>query len=190
MISAILLAAGNSGRMGRPKALLPYKNSTFINHILTNLESAGCSPIVTILGKHSSLILENSRAGQYEYAVNEKPEEGMISSIQLGIKILPENSIGFLLALVDHPAVQQTTYKRMINAALENPDQIIIPEYKGRRGHPVYIGRQFFEQLLNAGAKQTARDIINTNKEIVKYLDIDDPGILTDIDFPEDLKKL
>ena len=83
-----------------------------------------------------------------------------------------------------------SVFQPVLIAVLENPDQIIIPEYKGRRGHPVYIGKEFFEQFLNAGAKQTARDIIYRNITFVEYLEVDDSGILVDIDFPEDLKLL
>jgi len=190
MISAILLAAGNSGRMGRPKALLLYKKSIFIDHILNSLNIAGCSPVITVLGGQSALILENSSVSRHIYVINKRPEDGMISSIKIGIKHLPVNTEGFLLALVDHPAVTQAVYDDIVKSASENPEQIIIPQYKKRSGHPVYIGRTFFEQLLNANADQTARDIIHLNEEFITCLDIDDPGILKDIDYPEDFQKL
>jgi CTP:molybdopterin cytidylyltransferase MocA len=190
MISAIFLAAGSSGRMGRPKALLEYNNSTFIDHILSCLKSAGCKPIVTVLGRHADIILEKSSAAGEEYVINEHPERGMFSSIQLGMKSLPAETNGTLIVLTDHPAVLQTTYDALAAQAVSNPGKIIIPQLKNRHGHPVYIGRKFFEQFLNAADSLTARDIIHKNRDYVQYLEINDPGILKDIDYPEDLKKL
>ncbi len=190
MIAGVLLAAGNSSRMGQPKALLPFNGVSFIDTILSNLNKAGCHPLISILGEKADLICKQTDVDHFMCVNNPHPEQGMLSSLQLAIRQLPAKVTGFILSLVDHPAVQADTYQALYKKALDNPERIIIPDFFGQHGHPVYFGRVFFEALLNAPAHLGARHVVESNRNRVIYLPVDDEGVILDIDTPEDYNRL
>lgn len=189
MIAGILLAAGESSRMGEPKALLNYQGATFIDSILNKLVEINCEPIITVLGSAAELICKQTRVDSFFCFQNPNPEEGMLSSLKMAIEQLPPETQGFILCLVDHPMVKQETYQSIYHTAAQNPGQIVIPEFMGKRGHPVYFGKPYFDAILNAPPDQGARVVVNSNAENVIYMPVDDEGILKDIDTPEDFKK-
>lgn len=184
-IAGILLAAGNSSRMGSPKALLPINNSTFIDTILKHLNAAGCQPIISVLGAHGEMICRSTAVDTYQCVSNPYPQEGMLSSLKIAIQQLPEEVEGFILALVDHPMVRESTYHEMVKLARRKPDKIIIPRFFGKNGHPVYFGKSYFKQLLDTPNSAGARVVVYQSREMVRFLDVDDAGILQNIDTPE-----
>ena len=186
MISGILLAAGDSKRMGEPKALLPYDGITFIDSILNKFSGIGCKPIITILGAAAELICQKTQVNTFQCFNNPNPEDGQLSSLQIAIGHLPKESIGFVLALVDHPLVELETYQKLYKMAKANPDNIIIPEFHGQKGHPVYFGRPFFDSILHLPLTDGARVVIHEHPDDVMYLPVEDQGILKDIDTPND----
>lgn len=188
MIAGILLAAGDSTRMGQPKALLPFEEVTFIDSILNKLAAIHCDPIISILGHSAELICQKTSVNAFQCFQNPHPEYGMLSSLKIAIEKLPLETMGFILTLVDHPLVKLDTYQQLIAMAKANPANIIIPRYYGRKGHPVYFGRPFFESILNLPLDQGARAVIQENEANVKYLQVDDEGILKDIDTPQDFQ--
>ena len=94
--------------------------------------------------------------------------------------------MGFVLALVDHPLVELETYQKLYEMAKSKPDNIIIPEFFGQKGHPVYFGRPFFDSILQLPLTDGARVVIHENPDNVMYLPVEDEGILKDIDTPND----
>ena len=126
MISGILLAAGDSKRMGEPKALLQYDGITFIDSILNKFFEIGCEPIISILGASAELICERTRVHKFQCFRNPNPEEGQLSSLQIAIAHLPEESDGFILALVDHPMVKMDTYQKLFEMAKANSNNMVI----------------------------------------------------------------
>lgn len=184
------MAAGNSTRMGQPKALLSYNGFSFIDTILNNLQVSGFQPIISILGEAGDTICECTSVNNYECGFNPNPQEGMLSSLKIAIEKLPQNCDGFLLTLVDHPAVQMATYKKIKNSASENPDRIIIPRFFGKKGHPVFFGRRYFRQLLDTPNDQGARIVVRQYPQDIFYLPVEDAGILQDIDTPEEYQTL
>lgn len=190
MISGILLAAGDSKRMGEPKALLPYEGITFVDSILNKFCEIGCEPIISILGASAELICEKTKVRKFQCFRNPNPEEGQLSSLQIAIGHLPEDSDGFIMALVDHPMVKLATYRKIYDMAKTNPDNIIIPEFYGQKGHPVYFGRPFFDSILHLPLSDGARVVIHENPADVMYLKVDDEGILKDIDTPKDYQDM
>lgn len=190
MISGILLAAGESKRMGEPKALLPFDGITFIDSILNKFSGIGCKPIITILGSSAELICQKTQVNAFQCFNNPNPEDGQLSSLQIAIEHLPEESMGFILALVDHPLVKLETYQKLYDMAKANPDNIIIPEFYGQKGHPVYFGRPFFDSILHLPLTDGARVVIRENPADVIYLPVEDEGILKDIDTPKDYQDI
>ena len=189
-IAGILLAAGNSIRMGRPKALLTFNGVSFIDTILNNLQSSGYQPIISILGEAGDTICECTSVNNYECWYNSNPQEGMLSSLKIAIEHLPQECEGFVLALVDHPAVHRLTYQKLFESAAAAPDRIIIPQFYGKKGHPVYFGRRYFQQLLDTPNEQGARIVVHRNHRDIYFMPVEDAAILQDIDTPEEYQFL
>ncbi len=189
-IAGILLAAGDSVRMGYPKALLTYNGVSFIDTILNNLQISGYQPIISILGEAGDTICECTSVDNYECWYNPNPQDGMLSSLKIAIKKLPDDCDGFVLALVDHPAVQLSTYQMILESAIKNPDRIIIPRFFGKKGHPVYFARRYFQQLLDTPNDQGAKIVVHRHQNDIYYLPVEDSAVLKDIDTPEEYEVL
>ena len=186
-ITAVILAAGDSSRMGQPKALLAYKGQTFLESILQKVQLAGIDKIVVMTGKHDAQIRENIKSsGAWTYIRNPHPEKGQLSSTQIALRKVPDKTTGVIQILVDHPQVKLSTYKAIVYKALTSPNCIIIPSFNGKNGHPVYFGRKYFSELLSAPIDKGARVVVHQNKNEVIRISVPDSGILQDIDLPKD----
>lgn len=191
MIAAIILSAGDSLRMGSPKALLSRENSTFLEVILTRVLKTDYKNIIIVLGHHYDLICSSITFKQeYDILRNPNPEQGQLSSLKLALSKVKDQAQGALLVLVDHPLVSEETYRKIYEQACEKPDSIIIPVYKNRKGHPVYFGRKFFYELAQAPLNQGARYVVHNNESSVIEVPIQDVGIITDIDTREQYDEL
>ena len=183
--SAIILTAGKSSRMGKPKALLKWNGKTFLENIYQNLEKAGAKKIVIVTNKSIYSLIQPSHFPVL--AINPNPEQGMLSSFRCGLRALESTAANVMLCLTDHPAVKAETYKILIENAQKN--NIIIPKCNGRRGHPVIFGANFIPELLENDCPEGARTIVRAHPESVKEIYVDDSGILLDIDTPAEAKK-
>ena len=186
--SVIILAAGNSERMGTPKALLKIDGLCFLESIITKVEQAGIKDIVIVLGKDSSYIQKYIEFSEHLKVIqNKKPEEGPLSSIRLALNNIDTDTKGFILVLVDHPLVNGTTYKMLVARA--HPQKIVIPVYNKKNGHPVFFGSNFFNDLRHVPLDEGARYVVHKYPEHIIKVEVDDKGILRDIDLPEDYEK-
>ena len=173
--------------MGRTKALLEIADTSFIGHILQNIDSAGIKDVYVVLGREEKKIRSSvSFNKQVIIIINPDPDQGQLSSLQICLPHLSEETNGFLMALVDHPLVSPRTYLTIHDHAQKQPDKIIIPVYKGTKGHPVYFGSRYIPELLAAPPDRGARTVVRANQDNVILIDVDDKGILRDIDLPED----
>ena len=189
-IACIILSAGDSRRMGKPKALLKIGPLVFLEIIFNLLEEAKYNPMITVLGKDFTEIYKKvQKKRNILFLHNQFPERGQLYSLQCGLKHIPGDVPGCLVALVDHPFVSLTTYLAVHEAAQKFPDKIIIPFYEGRRGHPVYFGKKYFNDLLQAPLSEGARYVVRKHEESIFELPVDDPGILVDIDTPEEYQQ-
>ena len=187
MIAAIILAAGYSTRMGRPKALLDWHGHTFLSTIHAGLHSTHIAPIVVVTGADSDAIKSAHAGLDVTWVRNPDPSQGMLSSFRCGLHALCERSVlpmGVMLGLVDHPSVVQSTYAELVRHVA--PDTIVVPEHGGRRGHPVIFGNQFVDELLEGDCPEGARSVVHAHSEAVQIVPVDDPGVLLDIDTPEE----
>jgi molybdenum cofactor cytidylyltransferase len=194
--AGMILAAGESSRMGRDKALLDYRGSTFLNHLIS-LFLPRLSPVVVVLGHHAQAIREAIAAGlptgsaDLRVVVNDRYRLGMLSSLQAGIRALPPSAPGALFTLVDHPAVRESTLDRLIEAFSHGDAPLVIPRYQAKRGHPVAASRAILAEILALPAEASAKDVIHAHRPQTRFLDVDDAGVITDVDSPpeyEDLK--
>ncbi len=177
--------------MGQPKALLTYQGQTFIDSIIQNVKLAGIENIFVVTGTHGTQIRNKiNNPDSRTYLNNPDPDRGQLSSIQIGLAQLTDDVIGMLLVLVDHPLVMLSTYQGIINKANQYPDSIIIPSFDGKNGHPVYFGRKYFQELLQAPLDKGARVVVHKYHEQIIKICVKDKGILQDIDLPEDYQNL
>ena len=182
MIAAVILAAGASSRMGSPKALLDYRGETFLNRLVRVLGKE-CNPVIAVLGYHANAIRAQT-AGNARFVVNPDPERGQLSSLQTGLAAVPDNVEGFLFTPVDSPAVRETTLQQLV-VKFQNKKpqtQFVIPRYEGQRGHPVFAAPSLLAEFLALPLTAQAKDIVHASVPRTEYVDVDDPGILADID--------
>jgi molybdenum cofactor cytidylyltransferase len=189
MISAIVLAAGKSERMGRPKALLPFRGRTFLENILDAISRSTIEMTVVVVGHHRKEIEETVQTAPGVTVVfNPDYEQGMVTSLQTGIRALPRNSVGSFLFLVDHPIVGSQTLEVMIPRIAAN--RILQPTYQGRRGHPVFLGAEILAEILRLPPSQGANVVVRRDPARITEIPVSTSGILADVDTPEDYAKL
>jgi molybdenum cofactor cytidylyltransferase len=187
LIAAIVLAAGKSERMGTPKALLPLRGRTFLDNILETISQSSVERTVVVVGHHKAEIEGHVSPGT-SVIYNPDYEQGMITSLQAGIRALPREATGALLFLVDHPLVQRDIIELLIKNVA--PGRIVLPTFKGRRGHPVLFASDIFQEILSLTMSQGANIIVRKDPSRVVEVSVDFPGILVDVDTPEDFRKL
>ena len=183
MTAGLILAAGESRRMGSPKALLLYQGETFLDRLI-GLFLQRCSPVIAVLGAHHDRVRAGMRrAAQAVLVENPDFRRGQLSSMQCGLRAVPPNAEGVLFTLVDHPAVQPETVAALLAPAAPGP--LRIPQSGGRRGHPIWFSMPLVEEFLALPGASTAREVITRHAAEIAYIPVDDPGILADVDDPE-----
>jgi len=189
MISAILLAAGESRRMGSPKALLHYQGQTFIERICTAFLTAGVDELIVVLGARAEEIGRALPAHPaLRSVVNSRYSQGQLSSLMVGIGALSPESEAAIVNLVDHPLVSSATITAVLDSFRAAPLPIVIASYQGKRGHPVLFSSQVYGEILAAPLDQGAKVVVRKDPARVREIPLDDPGILADIDTPEDYR--
>lgn len=186
MISAIILAAGKSERMGTPKALLPIHGRTFLENILNSISQTSIEDVFVVVGHHRKEIEERVKLSSVVF--NPDYEQGMTTSFQTGIRALSWEASGAFLFLVDHPLVEPKTLESMIERLA--PNRIVIPTFQGRRGHPVLFATEILEEILALPSSEGANSVVRRNPARVVEVPVNEPGILVDIDTPEDFEKM
>jgi molybdenum cofactor cytidylyltransferase len=179
MPAGLILAAGESRRMGFPKALLAIGDETFADRLIRILGER-CAPVVLVLGAEADRIRAGlARADEARIVVNTDYRLGQLSSMQCGLRAIPPVSPGALFTLVDHPGVGSGTVSRLLE---ESAALLAIARYGGRRGHPVWIRRELFEEFLGLPPEASAREVIARHAASAVYTDTDDPAVVEDID--------
>ncbi len=181
--AAVILAAGSSSRMGFPKALLTYRGERFVDR-LARIFSAVCKEIVVVRSAASG---EWTVAGAH-LVTNPLPERGMLSSLQCGLRAVSRERQAVFFTPVDYPAIAESTVSLL--AAAWAGDQIIIPRYRGRRGHPVLIAHALLQEFESLPVSAQPADVVRRHESEIRYIDVDDPAILSDVDTPEQHRAL
>jgi molybdenum cofactor cytidylyltransferase len=191
MIAGVVLAAGESSRMGRDKALLVFRGRTFLETSISTLREAGVEPIVVVLGHHAQEIRRAANLERVQVVVNENYSHGQTSSLQAGLLALADPKIeAAMLWLVDHPAVSTETVGLLMAKFRETHASVIIPRYRGERGHPVLISRDLFAELLQLSPGEGANAVMRKHRDETTWLEVNDAGVLEDIDDPESYRQL
>lgn len=187
MIVAVVLSAGESSRMGRPKALLPIDGQTFIEKIVSALKESGIERIVVVLGFNAEEMSRQIDHLAVEIIVNPDYKQGQLSSLQAAIRHLQKTADcgGMLVHLVDHPYIDAKLVRLMLQRFTESPVPIVVPLHRGKRGHPVIFSRRLFQELLDAPMDQGAKAVVNAHRAETLEIDTNDVGVTLDIDTPE-----
>jgi len=179
--AGLILAAGESRRMGSPKALLEYRGATFLD-TLAGLLAERCVPVIVVLGAGAEVI--RARATRpARFVVNPNWPAGMTTSLQCGLRAVPAEAEGVLFTLVDHPAVSPATLDALLAPPrAEGAPLIRVPRFEGRRGHPIWFSRELIPEFLALPETGAAREVVRRHAAVTEFLDTADPGILADID--------
>lgn len=176
--------------MCSPKALLEYRGETFLDRLIRIAAAVG-DPVIVVLGAHAEQIRARVK-GRAQFAVNPDPERGQLSSLQIALEALPRDAEGFFFLPVDCPAVSEPTVARLaaVFARRDPAALFVIPRYRGKRGHPVFAARPIASELRALGPEGQARDVVHRHVDRTVYVDVDDAGILTDVDDPAAYREL
>jgi molybdenum cofactor cytidylyltransferase len=181
-VAGLILAAGESRRMGQPKALLRFRGTTFIQN-LVGLFSACCDPVIVVLG-HNPEPIRRTIGDSAQIVINTGYLLGQFSSMQAGLRMLPADVEGVLFTLVDHPDPAPAT----LAAILSDDAPISIPSYYGRKGHPVFFRKDVIGEFLALSPESQANVVSRRHAMETRLVPVDDPAILDDIDDPETLR--
>ena len=185
MIAAIVLAAGRSERMGRPKALLPIGETNFAGAIVRSARAGGVDVVRLVVGHEAKRIRDGVNLSDGEVVENERYADGMLSSVRAGIRALPPSCEAFLLWPVDHPWVTGGTVAAILRARAAGRGRIVVPTHRSRRGHPVLFDASLAAELLDAPDEVGARAVVHARAGEVVEVEVGDPGVIADIDTPE-----
>ena len=191
MIAGLILAAGESRRMARDKALLTYRGQTFLETIVQTLRAGGIEKIAVVLGHHADEIQRAVNLSGVQVVVNPAYQRGQTSSLQAGLGALQALSPeGVMLCLVDHPAVPAEVLRNLLAQFEQSRSAVIIPTFQGQRGHPILIGRALFPELLALNPDEGANAVIRKYLHATQLVEVENQGILLDVDDPETYHRL
>ena len=193
MISAILLAAGESRRMGGDfKPLLKWGTRTVIGACIDNLKRSRVDEIIVVLGFRESEIRARLAGAGVQFAINREFSKGMLSSLKTGLPLVSPRCEGVLIALVDQPMVGPDAINPLVISFGDYEKRISIPTYEGKHGHPIIISRDFEEEImkLDDADPEGLKTIVNAHRHEIQEVPVESSAILEDIDSPEDYARL
>ena len=189
-VAAIVLAAGGSQRMGRPKQLLPIRGRPMVRHVTEAVAATGLAQVIAVTGAHAEEVAAALADLPVEIVVNESWTEGMSGSMLAGLRVLRPEIQAALLVLGDQPALTTDLLQLLVNRYRATGAPIVAPFYQGQRGNPVLFDRVLFSELLAVKGDRGGRLLIARHKEQVEWVEVDDPAVIMDIDSPQDYQRI
>lgn len=189
-IVAVILAAGQSRRMGRPKMALPWGATTVIGQVLSTLSQAGLQNMVVVTGGDRALV-EQAIAGSPASSVFNPRygEDNMIYSLQAGLPALEPYVQAALVVLGDQPQIETRVVEALIELYFSSLAPLIVPSYQMHRGHPWLVRRSLWPALMTLQAPQTLRDFLHAHSVDTFFMNVDTPSVLHDLDTPDDYNR-
>ena len=190
MLAAVILSAGASSRMGRPKALLPYREGTFLEHLIQVTRQPRIGVTRIVLGAGAEVIRTMAKLDPAIVVLNPEWEQGQLSSVCAGLRSLEGIDVeGIVLCPVDHPLVSARLVSDLVDRFYEENKAIVLPTYKGRRGHPVIFSSALFGELLAAPADKGARSVVWAHATEVVEVPTEEEGVVLNLNDPDLLKR-
>jgi molybdenum cofactor cytidylyltransferase len=198
--AGVILAAGESSRMGTDKALLPWPplaggqpmaKDTFLSAAIRSLALADF--VVIVAGKNEGVLAPIVYANGASLIVNPDPARGQFSSLQVGLReVLNRGRDAAIVTLIDRPPVSAGTVQALRNAFEVGGDEVwaVIPEFSGKHGHPIVVGREMIEAFLRARPDSSAREVLAQHQDRLRYSAVDDPFVALNINTPEEYQQL
>jgi len=199
--AGVILAAGDSSRMGTDKALLPWpplvagqppSKDTFLSAAIASLMSA-TDFVLVVAGKNEPALAPIVYASGASLVTNPDPSRGQFSSLQMGLhEVLNRGRDAAVITLVDRPPVSAATVQLLRDAFQSAPENIwaVVPEFSGKHGHPYLAGRELMEAFLQAPATASAREVEHRCQDHIQYVEVSDPLVALNINTPEDYAAL
>lgn len=191
MIAAVVLAAGRSQRMGRPKMLLPWGKTTVIGQVVETLARAGVTEIVVVAGGERAEMEKALQGTPARVVYNpEYRDDEMLHSFQAGLSTLLNREVSaVLVALGDQPQIEEKVVRSVLKERPADPHRIVVPSYRLHRGHPWLLPRAWWEAVMALEPPTTLRDFLNKHEGMIDYLEVDTPTVLQDLDTPDDYRR-
>ena len=186
MISAILLAAGQSKRMGELKQLMPFGQSTIVEQAVDNLLGSAVDEVIVVVGYKAEDVIKAIAAKPVKLVMNPDYEQGMSTSVIAGLNLAHSRVQGVMLALGDQPLVDSQTIDRLIGEFCNHDKGIAVPTYQGRRGHPIIFAIKYKEQLLKLRGDVGGRQIIKDHPDDILEVAVDSESVIADFDTTDD----
>jgi molybdenum cofactor cytidylyltransferase len=190
MISAIILAAGESKRMGQPKQLLPFRGSTILGQIMENLLPSQAAEIIVVLGSQAEKMIPQISREPVKIVVNPDFEQGMSSSIKCGLSRISAAADGVMIVLGDQPLIEKETIDLLIEKHRQSERGIILPVYKGLRGHPVIFTMKYKDELMRLTGDIGGKQIVERHPSDVLEVEVDCESVVISIDAESDYQSL
>ena len=188
MISAIVLAAGQAKRMGKPKLLLPFGGSTILEQSIDSLLDSKVGEIIVVVGDRAQEMTEKIGNRPVKVIINPDYRQGMSTSIIKGVRLLDEKSRAVMLVLADQPLIDAVTTNKLVEAFRSHSKGITVPVYQGKRGHPVIFSIEYKNELLGLRGDVGGKQIVAGHPDDVFEVEVNTPAINVDIDTPDDYK--
>ena len=193
MISAIILAAGESKRMGQPKMLLQWGKASVLTQVISTFQNAGIKDVNVVTGgAHEQVEQVVKQNGARSVFNKDFAKSEMLSSLQCGLEVLIREKseiVAALIGLGDQPQVEMECVQLICETFWETKSKLIVPSFQMRRGHPWLVERSLWRELLEMASPQSLRHFLNKHSEEIHYVEVDTPSILADLDTPEDYQK-
>jgi molybdenum cofactor cytidylyltransferase len=188
--AGVIPSAGSSLRMGRPKALLQVAGETFLARTIRALASGGCDPVLVVVPDGNppltDRLKDTAEGAGARVLLNADPGEGPITSLRLAIDALGDSVAGLAYLPVDHPMVRPDTVAALLEAARGHEAAMLtVPIHRGKRGHPAVFGASLFAELADPALEGGARAVVHRHLERARLVEVDDAGVIIDIDTPE-----
>ena len=190
-VSAVILAAGTSSRMGQAKQLLALGESTMLAQTLAHVQAATLHEIVLVLGASAEAIRRQLPSSQQlKIVVNQAYQQGIASSLRTGLSAVDPNSDAALIILGDQPFIRPQTLNRIVEEYRRSQAQIVIPMHRGQRGNPVLLDRSVFAEVMALEGDVGSRAIFAKHLDQIVNVEVEDEGIVLDLDDPADYERL
>ncbi|MCK8825486.1 molybdenum cofactor cytidylyltransferase [Fuchsiella alkaliacetigena] len=190
MISAIVLGAGVSSRLGRAKQLLPFGEKTVIERVVDNLLLSDIEELVVVLGHRAEEVAGLLVNKEVITVYNPDYKMGQSTSLIAGLESIEQAATGILCMLGDQPLVKSETINQLISHFKQSEQLIVAPKYQGQLGNPIIFATQLKSEMLMASGDQGARWLLSKYRDRLKEIEVEDRGVILDIDTEADYRKL